>query len=158
MANQERIKVQIEKLLDLLGVQGTVAIEDRTGQLVFNIRTPESRMLIGQHGAHLKALQHLSRLLVRRGEGVTEEGAADFYVDVEDYRKNRDEFLVALAHQAAERVRQTGQTLVLKPMASSDRRVIHATLSDLSDLTTESTGEEPERRITIKPRKEQSAE
>ena len=149
MVDQEQIKQQIEKLLELLGVQGRVVIEDRAGKLAYNIRTEDSSVLIGQYGGHLAALQHIARLLVRKSMS-PEDSSPEFILDVEDYRKSRDEFLVELARQAAARVRETKQTLILKPMNGYDRFVIHTQLSESSDLITESTGEEPERRVVIK--------
>ncbi len=152
MSNQEKIKEQIQKILQLLGVEGSIVIEDRGGNLVFNIKTEDSRLLIGLHGASLNALQHLARLLVRKELSV-ESGQGEpveFFLDVEDYRKNREEFLNELARQAAGRVRETRQTLILKPMSSYDRFVIHSFLSKTDDLITESVGEEPERRVVIK--------
>lgn len=149
MIGQEQIKQRIEKLLELLGVLGRVVIEDRAGKLVFNIRTEDTSVLIGQYGANLAALQHIVRLLSRKAAPV-DEPVPEFILDVEDYRKSRDEFLIELARQAAARVRETKQALVLKPMNGYDRFVIHTQLSEFSDLITESTGEEPERRVVIK--------
>jgi spoIIIJ-associated protein len=149
MTEQEQIKQQIQKLLELMGIPGFIVIEDRKGQLVFNIKSEDSKMLIGQYGQNLNALQHLVRVLVRtKGE----EGgkAPSFVVDVEDYRKSRGEFLEALASKVATRVRETRQALVLKPMSRQDRWVIHNQLAKNEDLITESVGEEPERRIVIK--------
>ncbi|OGE88937.1 MAG: hypothetical protein A2722_04280 [Candidatus Doudnabacteria bacterium RIFCSPHIGHO2_01_FULL_50_11] len=152
MTPQDDIKEKIQDLLEHMGIPCTIAIEDRSGQLVYNIKSDDSRILIGQYGGHLKSLQHIARLLVRRSMPDGEQ-APEFYLDVEDYRRNRDEFLQALAGQAADRVRQTQQRLVLKPMGSSDRRVIHTVLAQSPDLITESIGEEPERRIVIKLKK-----
>jgi len=149
MANQEEIKNYIEKLLSLLGINGTVAIEDREGRLVFNIHTEDSAMLIGQYGANLAALQYLVRVLIKRRTPLDQEVPA-FILDVENYRKDREEFLLELAKQAALRVRQTRETLVLKPMSSYDRFVIHTYFSKEDDLITESAGEEPERKVVIK--------
>lgn len=146
---QEKIKEHILKLLGLLKIEGSVAIEDRDGQLFFNIKSEDSNMLIGHYGQNLKALQHLARLLARKDIGEGQE-PQQFYLDVGDYRKERGEFLGALARKAASRVRETKQTLVLKPMNSSDRKMIHMSLSNFEDLLTESIGEEPERRIVIK--------
>lgn len=149
MSAQENIKQRIEKLLQLMGISGRVVIEDRDGKLVFNIRSDDSPMLIGQYGVNMMALQHLVRLLARRALPA-DQSHPEFIIDVEDYRKNRDEFLIELATQAAARVRETGQALMLKPMSSYDRFVIHTQLSASADLISESTGEEPERRIVIK--------
>lgn len=151
MSRQEQIKEIIAKLLDLLMIEGSVAIEDREGQLFFNIKTEDSHMLIGHYGQNLKALQHLARLIARaQEEKENVEQPTYFSLDVGDYRRERTEFLGALARQAASRVRETKQTLILKPMNSSDRKMIHMSLSDSDDLITESIGDEPERRVVIK--------
>jgi spoIIIJ-associated protein len=152
MSSQEFIRQQIEKFLSLMGINAEVAIEDRSGHLVFNIHTKDSSMLIGQHGGNLMALQHLIRLVVRRQLPPQEQTGLNFILDVEDYRKSKDEFLIELAKQAGERARQTKTPLVLKPMSSYDRFIIHTKLAEFSDLTTESIGEEPKRRIVIKPK------
>jgi len=73
-----------------------------------------------------------------------------FVVDVEDYKKGREDYLRELARQAADRVRETKESLLLKPMSAYERRVVHAEISNLADITTESVGEDPERRILIK--------
>ncbi|MBI4054214.1 MAG: KH domain-containing protein [Candidatus Doudnabacteria bacterium] len=151
MLPQEKIQQQIQKLLELLGVRGTVAIEDREGELVFNIKSEDSSLLIGQYGATLFALQYLARLLVKRSF-LPQEEPSQFTIDVENYRKDREEFLAELARQAAMRVRETKQRLVLKPMSSYERFVIHSHLSQNTDLITESIGEEPERRVVIRPK------
>lgn len=143
----EIIKQEISKLLELLKINGDISVEDRAGQLFFNIKTEDSKMLIGQHGQNLKAFQHIVRLLVRKPDGQERQY---FSVDVDDYRREREEFLEALARKAASRVRETKQTLILKPMTSSDRKMIHTSLSNFDDLITESIGDEPERRIVIK--------
>lgn len=151
MLDQEKIKEQIQKLLELLGAEGSVAIEDRSGKLVFNIRSPDSRILIGQYGNSLIAFQHILRLLVRK-EKSEEDQRLDFIIDIEDYRKNREGYLEELARQAAERVRETKQPLTLKPMNSYDRYIIHSYLTSSEDLMTESTGEGEERRVVITPK------
>ncbi len=118
------------------------------GVVIFNLKTPDSGILIGNHGANLSALQYLTRVLVHKQ--IPE--IVHFIVDVEGYKKSREEFLRELARQAAARVRDTKETLLLKPMASYERRVVHAEISKLPDIATESVGEEPERRIVIKPK------
>lgn len=151
MIEQEQIKQQIEKLLELLGVEGSIAIEDRSGRLAFNIHSADSRLLIGQYGNNLMALQHVARLLVRKLDE-SQESVPNFVLDVEDYRKEREVFLEELAQAAAKRVEETKEALTLKPMNSYDRYVIHAFLATNEKLVTESTGEGEERRVIIKPK------
>lgn len=147
----EKYEVIKQVLLDILEKMGmTAEIEQRFLEetAIFNLRTPDSAMLIGQHGANLNSLQYLARLLAfkRLGESV------QFVVDVENYKKSREDFLRELARQAADRVRETKESLLLKPMSSYERRVVHAEIGALSDITSESIGEEPERRVQIKPK------
>lgn len=151
--NLQKVKSLIEKLLRLLGVDGSVEVEERGGRTVFNISTPDSQILIGQHGANLKSLQHIVRIMARKQSAEQSESKeSDFFLDVDGYRKNREEFLQAIASQAAERVRQTRERLVLKPMSSADRRVIHSFFTEQTDVMSESVGEEPERRVVIRLR------
>jgi spoIIIJ-associated protein len=107
----------------------------------------EGRLLIGTQGAHLFALQHLIRSLLRRqfSAGVC------VVVDVNGYRARRERNLASLADSAARQAKSQGKTIVLRPMDASDRRIIHSHLSSWQEVRTESLGEEPNRRVVIKP-------
>lgn len=105
------------------------------------------RQLIGMQGAHLDALQHIIRTLLRRQ--LTTE--AHVWVDVNGYRARREEGLVQLAGRAADEAKRSGRVVELKPMVASDRRAIHTALAGRRDVTTESRGEEPRRQVVIKP-------
>lgn len=145
---QEIVKTVLQEMLKYMEVRAEIETEVSEETSIFNVRTEDSGILIGQYGGNLGALQYLARVLVHKKlpEGV------HFIVDVEGYKKSREEFLRELARQAAARVRDTKETLLLKPMASYERRVVHAEISKLPDIATESVGEEPERRILIKPK------
>lgn len=144
----EVIKQVIAEILQHMGVEAEIENRFLEETVIFNLRTQDSGMLIGQYGANLNALQYLARLMAFRRLGE----AIRFVIDVEDYKKSREEFLRELARQAADRVRETKESLLLKPMSAYERRVVHAEISSLSDIETESVGEEPERRILIKPK------
>lgn len=145
---QEIIKQVLRELLAHMDISAELETEVSEETLIFNLKTPDSGILIGQHGANLGALQYLTRILAHKKLSET----AHFIVDVEGYKKSREEFLRELARQAAARVRETRESLLLKPMASYERRVVHAEIAKSSDIGTESVGEEPERRILIKPK------
>ena len=144
----DKIKEVIHEILRYMDIQAEIEQRFLEETVIFNLRTPDSAMLIGQYGANLNSLQYLARLLAfkRLGESV------QFVVDVENYKKSREEFLRELARQAGARVRETKESLLLKPMSSYERRVIHAEIGLLADVTSESVGEEPERRVQIKPK------
>lgn len=107
----------------------------------------DGRLLIGTQGYHLLALQHIVRCLLR--EEVQHVGFIQ--VDVNGYRARRERSLLGLAEEVARKAHRTGRTVVLQPMTSADRRTIHTALARHKDITTESLGEEPNRRVVVRP-------
>ena len=149
------IEEHVRRLLDVMGfatasVRCTVGEkgEGRSEQLLISIDAGEdSKLLIGTHGAHLAALQHVIRSLLRQQL----EQPAYIILDVNGYRSRREQALATLAESAATRATRQGRTVVLKPMNSHERRMVHTTLAERSDITTESLGDEPNRRVVVKP-------
>jgi spoIIIJ-associated protein len=104
--------------------------------------------LIGRKGERLSALQHIVNLLLAKRMGEWTR----VLVDVEDYRGRRERQLRELAQRAARRVLETGRMLQLEPMPALERRWVHLALRDHPEVTTQSIGEEPNRRVVILPR------
>ncbi len=104
--------------------------------------------LIGRKGERLSALQHLVNLMLSRRTGQWTR----VLVDVEDYRGRRERQLEDLAARAAGRVVETGKMLQLEPMPALERRWIHLALRNNPDVSTQSIGEEPNRRVVVLPR------
>ena len=127
----DKIKEVILELLRYMDIQAEVEQRFLEETVIFNLRTADSAMLIGQYGANLGSLQYMARLLAfkKLGESV------QFVVDVENYKKSREDFLRELARQAGARVQETKESLLLKPMSSYERRVIHAEIGLLPDVT-----------------------
>lgn len=105
------------------------------------------RLLIGSGGEHLLALQHIVRCVLHR----CIEQRAYITVDVNGYEARRQQNLAYLAEEEAKKAIRTGRTIVLQPMRAHDRRSVHTALANRSDVRTESLGEEPNRRIVIRP-------
>ena len=117
------------------------------GAIVVSIQTPDSaRFLIGKNGQNLKALEHVLRAMLVKGD---KEGT--IVLDVNDYRKSRATYLVDFAKQAVARVRNTQKAEALFPMSAYERRIVHMELAAYPDIATESIGAEPQRRVIIKP-------
>lgn len=103
-------------------------------------------ILIGKHGQTLDALQYLANLAANRdaaGEKVK------IVLDVENYRKRREETLCKLATRLADRVKRSGEKIVLEPMNRHERKIIHTVLQEDKRVFTYSDGEEPHRKIVI---------
>jgi len=116
--------------------------------LFISIYAPgNGRFLIGKNGQSLKALEHIVRLWHIKNQ----IGPLVITVDVNDYKQSRTQFAIELARQALSRVRNTQKAEALAPMSAYERRIVHMELAACPDITTESIGEEPQRRIVIKP-------
>ncbi|MDR7868746.1 MAG: RNA-binding cell elongation regulator Jag/EloR [Sporomusaceae bacterium] len=124
-----------------------VRIEKLTGidQVTLNLRGEDLGILIGKHGQTLDALQYLTNLAAHRES----EERVRIIIDVEDYRKRREETLVRLAQRLADRVKLRGEKVVLEPMSPHERKIIHTALQDDLRVTTFSEGEEPFRKVVI---------
>ena len=119
--------------------------EEKT--LPVKIKTEEPRILIGQNGQTLAEIQHILKAILRRK--IPEQ----FYlnIDINDYKKKKTEYLKETAISLADEVALTKKEKMLTAMSAYDRRIVHLELAERKDVITESTGEEPERRIVIRP-------
>lgn len=113
---------------------------------LFNLQGEDLGILIGKHGQTLDALQYLTNLAVNRD--MTEEKVR-IILDVENYRKRREDTLHRLATRLADKVRRTGEKVVLEPMSRHERKVIHTALQDDRRVITYSDGEEPYRKVVV---------
>ena len=146
----------LQELLTHMGLEATVTIE--TGDTSkLDVRGAENEKeslgaLIGRKGERLSALQHLVNLMLSRRLGEWTR----VLVDVEDYRGRRERQLREIAMRAADRVTESGKMLQLEPMPALERRWIHLALRENPDVSTQSIGEEPHRRVVILRRQGQA--
>ncbi len=117
----------------------------------FIIKTKEAGLLIGEGGQNLFALSHVLKRLVESEFKKRELERIQFLLDVNGYQIKRIEELKNTARINAQRVRYFKKEISLEPMNSYERRIVHSFLTEYPDITTESTGEEPNRRVVIKP-------
>ena len=101
--------------------------------------------LIGRRGDTLDAIQHLANYTVNRDV----EGHIRINVDAECYREKREDSLRRYARKKAQQVLKARRRTTLEPMNAYERHVIHAALQDMENITTHSTGVEPNRRVVI---------
>ena len=101
--------------------------------------------LIGRRGDTLDAIQHLANYAINRDV----EGHIRINVDAECYREKREDSLRRYARKKAQQVLKARRRTTLEPMNAYERHVIHAALQDMENITTHSTGVEPNRRVVI---------
>jgi spoIIIJ-associated protein len=113
-----------------------------------DIKLEEPQILIGQQGQTLFEIQRLLRMVLNKKLGKV------FFLnlDINGYKKQKMEYLKDIAKDLADQVSLTKQEKVLSPMSAYERRVVHAELSQRTDITTESQGEGLNRHIVIKPK------
>lgn len=154
MEREERnkeLKEIVEGLLTRMGFASEVHIEETEEggkeTIICDIRSDESSFLIGQYGVNLQSLQHIARVLVRKrfDENV------NFVLDVNSYRKEKNDSIIKLAKSLAEEAILEKRAVVMRPMTPYERRVVHLELSKDERIKTESIGERDDRRIVIKP-------
>lgn len=112
-----------------------------------NLKTDDPQILIGEGGQTLVELQRLLKVILKR------KILEPFYIDldIDDYKKKKIEYLKELARSVADEVALTKKEEQLVSMPAYARRIIHLELAGRRDVTTESLGQEPERRVVIKP-------
>lgn len=154
----ETAKDVLEKLLDMMGLDDSAVsyaepfFEEAEGEVVplaFEVNGDDLGILIGRRGQTLASLQYVVRLIV----GSQTEAWLPIVIDVEGYKQRRYAALQALAERIAEQVKTRRMPFTLEPMTPYERRIIHLTLVDHPDVTTESTGEGEARKVVIMPRK-----
>ena len=157
--NRERISGAIKKMVGFMNLECQVELREELSSdsrvsLVIAIHTPDNaRFLIGKNGQNLKAFEHLIRSMFMKDlpAQAGNKDVSGIAIDVNDYKRSRTSYIVGMAKQAVTRVRNTQKAEVLLPMSAYERRVVHVELASCPDIATESTGDEPYRRITIKP-------
>ena len=145
-STEERIEVFIKGLLEHMGSDAVPhAVKTGDDTYAVDLVGPSLGMLIGHRGDTLDAIQHLTNYVINRDANKRSR----INVDAENYRLKREESLQRLAHKVAGKVVRYRRNITLEPMNAYERHVIHAALQDTPDVTTYSTGTEPNRRIVV---------
>lgn len=146
----EYAKEFITNITNQMGIQVNIEVQKRNKNIKLNLFSDKNNILIGKMGKTIDSLQTLLKYSILNQTG--------FYIniilDVENYKENQHRSLEYVAIKIAKEVESTGVEAKLDNMNSYERRLIHESLSKITSIYTESIGEEPNRHIVIKPRKE----
>ena len=145
-STEEKIEVFIKGLLEHMGSQAVphcVKVENNAYKV--DLVGDDLGYLIGRRGDTLDAIQHLANYTINRGV----DGHVRVNVDAECYREKREDSLRRYARKKAQQVLKARRRTTLEPMNAYERHVIHAALQDMDNITTHSTGVEPNRRVVI---------
>lgn len=144
----QTIQQETERLFQALEARLSVAsatTSDGTVSLDLTIEDPQ--IFIGENGQTLFEIQHIVRSMIRKklNQHIL------LFLDINGYRKSKEIYLQELAHSTADDVALFKKEKELQHMSSIDRRIIHIALGQRSDVASESVGEEPNRRVVIRP-------
>ncbi|MBD3362476.1 KH domain-containing protein [Candidatus Dojkabacteria bacterium] len=148
----KEIKSLINNFLDILNLQGDINVslsEDDNGKkyILVEISGEKLSELIGYHGKSLNSFQHIINLGFNRNR----EDRMRIILDINGYRKKREDYLRSVAQRAIVNVKETRQSMSLTPMNPADRRIVHLEVKKDEDVGSESEGSDPNRYIVIKP-------
>jgi spoIIIJ-associated protein len=143
----------LRRLLEFMGIDAEVTSRlpetpgDGLGRAsaVLDVAGEDLGILIGRRGSTLAALQYTVNHMVSRQL----KSKALVSVDVEGYRRRREENLKGLTLRLAEKVKATGRTITLEPMPANERRIVHLALADDSQVTSFSLGDGESRKVAI---------
>ena len=147
----------LSQLLAFMEIDGEVSVRtpetpgDGLGRAsaVLDVDGDDLGLLIGRRGTTLAALQYIINLMVSRKMG----SRVLISLDIEHYRRRREDSLTGLAQRMADRVRKSGRSLTLEPMPAGERRIVHLVLAEDSAVTTGSVGEGDGRKVVIYPQR-----
>jgi len=153
--NLETIKKTAEEFFQRFAFDVEIEVlAEKEGNIPVNIKTEEPQILIGEGGQTLADIQHLLKSILRK------KISEPFYIslDINNYKQKKYEYLKELARSTADEVSLSKKEKELAPMPAHERRIIHLELSERQDVTTDSLGQEPERRVVILPREAKGKE
>ncbi len=158
VVNEETMKIAqnvVRDLMEKMRVKATInakigeAEDDMDSRVIMiDIQGDDLSYLIGRHSEVLHSLQYITSLIVGREVGHW----VPLVLDVQGYRERRERQLRQMATRMADQVIKTGRRISLEPMPATERRIIHLALRGNSQITTESIGEEPNRKVVIYPK------
>jgi len=138
----------VQGLVDAFGADAAVAVVTDEDSILVDVTGGDVGLLVGPKGATLQAIEELVRTVVQRR---TEGHGVRINVDVGGYRAKRRAALERFAHELAEKARATGRDQALEPMSALDRKTVHDAIAPLDGVSTISEGEEPRRRVVVRP-------
>lgn len=137
----------IDGLLKIIGVESESQVVSEEDCIKIEVKTESSSRVIGKRGDVLDALQSIAGAVANIGR----EEYIKVVVDCENYRSQREETLVNLAHKVEQKAIETGRKVILEPMTPYERRIIHSALVGSEQVKTSSDGREPVRYVVVIP-------
>lgn len=146
----ESTKIRVTEIIDdifkIVGETATYTLNSKEDRIEIQIDSPDSAHLIGYKGKTIDAIQSTINSILQKNE----ETYAKVFVEVNGYKKQKEEKLKFLARKMEKNAVKFGKNIRLEPMSAYERMIIHTELASSKEVITESIGEEPRRSVIIK--------
>lgn len=142
---KQKVEAIISKIFEISKDDSKYEVYEQDSKIYVKIDSGESSHLIGYKGKTIEALQSTINSILQKD---TEENAKVF-IEVNDYKKKKEDMIKRLADKMAENVVKFRKPIKLEPMSAYERMIVHTELAERKDVQTESIGEEPRRRVII---------
>lgn len=150
MSAPDRVRALVEAVVDALGLDAEVVLDERDDELVATVQGEDLGLFIGRHGQTIEAVQHLAQRVVMKGQDRSAPRQR-IVVDAAGYRARRREALEGQAADAADEAVRLDRAVALDAMTATERRIVHEYLRDRDDVETHSEGDEPDRHLVVTP-------
>lgn len=151
---EKAVREFLEPIFNAMSINGDLEVSMEEDCLNVRVYADDIGIIIGRRGETLDALQYLLGLVVNKSS----EKFLRVVLDVGNYREKREETLEKLAKKLAGKVAKNRKSITLEPMNPYERRIIHATLQNYRNIETYSVGDEPNRKVVIRYKREQKQE
>lgn len=153
---EEQLSEILDNLLGMLLLEGSYEIEEKDEGFSVSIETKDAGRLIGARGESLDSLQLLVNQMIAKKIDPSVEGFKRVILDVEGWRKQKEEELVVNTQSWAKQVLESKKEMELEPMSPWQRRIVHMVVSEMEGVESESAGEGRDRHVVIKLKTENS--
>ena len=143
----DKAKTFLTDMFNAMNVEVTINIREVDDNIILDLVSKDSAFIIGKRGQMIDALQYVTNLAANHAS----DNPVRFILDVENYRKRREETLIKMAKSVADRVTRIKQSVKMEPMSRHERRIIHTALQDNKRVETHSFGEDPYRYVVVSP-------
>ena len=152
---EQQLSDILDNLLGMLLLEGSYDVEEKDDSFQVSIKTKDAGRLIGARGESLDGLQLLVNQMMFRQTSISEgsesvEAQKRIIIDVEGWRKQKEEELIKSAQAWGKQVLESGQPFELEPQSPWQRRIVHMVISEIKGLVSDSVGESRNRHIVIK--------
>lgn len=143
----EKVEKILKEIFDITGESSiSYSVNRSENQIIVNIKGDNVSHLIGYKGKTIESIQSVLNFILQKED----EEYAKVFLEINDYKKQKEEKLRRLANKMAENVIRFRKPIKLEPMSAYERLIIHSELANRDDVETESFGEEPRRRVVIR--------